>query len=760
MRVVVWIRHQAGHSHFLGDRSLPVLNGKLFWPLSPQTWIESVEPSKIETSSTEMLFKQASLGKTGSNATWPGLYRFHRVVLTHLINWRQAQQAEETARLDQTVAAARQTVANAFGDLVAPLSQQTGQTYSDIDSSDPLFAACQLIGQFSGIRMTAPNQAQRSSHTDPIQQIARASQVLTRRVKLEQGWWHSDSGPLLGSYHEQPIALLPTANNGYVMHNPQEKTAVFVTETVANDIGQIATDLYRPLPHHKLTVTDIVRFALRDMLPDLRRVALTGLAVGLLGLIAPAAMGLLFNSIVPTAATAQLLQLAVALIVVTVVMATLQITQNIAVLRLQDKWGATLQAAIWQRLLNLPVSFFRDYTAGDLGVRVMGINTIQRTLSGTVVGSLLAGIMSLFSFVLLFYLNGRLALVATALVLVAVAATIAVGFVQIRYQRQLMALQGTLAGLVLQTVSGIAKFRVAGAEHRAFAAWASDFGQSKQINFNARDTANKLTVFNAGYTVLTMTVIFGMVVFTATADFTTPAFLAFNAAFTQLVTSLFMLGNAAVSVMEVVPAYERLRPILQATLELDDLSVHPGSLNGGIELSHVTFRYQANKIPVLRDVSITAQPGEFIAVVGPSGAGKSTLFRLLLGFETPETGAVYYDGQDLNKLDARAVRQQVGVVLQTSKVMPGTMLTNITGTSLLTLNDAWAAAKMAGLDKDIHQMPMGMHTVVGAGGGAISGGQRQGCSSPAPWQPAPASYSLTRQPAPSITPPKPSSATA
>jgi ATP-binding cassette subfamily C protein len=127
----------------------------------------------------------------------------------------------------------------------------------------------------------------------------------------------------------------------------------------------------------------------------------------------------------------------------------------------------------------------------------------------------------------------------------------------------------------------------------------------------------------------------------------------------------------------------------------------------------------------LKDLSLRIRPGEYVALVGGSGSGKSTLLRLLLGFEKPESGSVFYDGHDLTSLDIREVRQQLGVVLQSSKLMPTDIYRNIIGSRNLTVNDAWEAARMAGLDRDIKNMPMGMHTVVSEGGGTFSGGQRQ-----------------------------------
>jgi ATP-binding cassette subfamily C protein len=214
--------------------------------------------------------------------------------------------------------------------------------------------------------------------------------------------------------------------------------------------------------------------------------------------------------------------------------------------------------------------------------------------------------------------------------------------------------------------------------------------------------------------------IFGEVSTLSTGDF-----VAFNAAYTSFQNALLQMAVALTASLNVVPLYERLEPILQEPPEVDATRTHPGELTGSIEVNHVHFRYTEGGPLVANDVSFTIRPGEFVALVGPSGSGKSTMLRLLLGFETPESGSLYYDGQDLSTLDVREVRRQIGVVLQNARVMPGDVFKNIVGASNLTLDDAWEAARNAGLEEDIRSMPMGMNTMVSAGGETLSGGQRQ-----------------------------------
>jgi ATP-binding cassette subfamily C protein len=208
----------------------------------------------------------------------------------------------------------------------------------------------------------------------------------------------------------------------------------------------------------------------------------------------------------------------------------------------------------------------------------------------------------------------------------------------------------------------------------------------------------------------------------------TGGFLAFSITFANVMTAVLAMGYTSIGLLELLPMFERIKPILAEQPEFAAAVVEPVLLNGALAVNHVSFRYsgQDQGSKTLDDVSIHVRPGEFVAIVGPSGSGKSTLMRLLLGFETADSGTVTYDGRELATLDLREVRRQVGVVLQHGKLMPTDVFSNIVGFApFLNMEDAWQAARLAGLEDDIRCMPMGMHTLVGEGGGNLSSGQRQ-----------------------------------
>ena len=295
-------------------------------------------------------------------------------------------------------------------------------------------------------------------------------------------------------------------------------------------------------------------------------------------------------------------------------------------------------------------------------------------------------------------------------------------------ERHLQEAEGRLSGLVLQLLTGVAKLRVAGAEERAFAKWAAHFGRQRLLRFRVGRYQNDVDTFSAVAGVVSTLAIFGFYARIAASPettITTGQFIAFAAAFGTFMASGLSLAASLMSLLEVIPTMARARPILVTLPEANVSRPDPGQLEGRIDVSHLSFSYDRDGPLILDDVSLSVEPGEFVALVGPSGGGKSTLLRLLLGFEQSETSSIFFDGRDVRTVDVKALRRQIGVVLQSSRLTAGDVFTNIVGATSLTLEDAWEAARMAGLDRDLKAMPMGMHTIVSEGGTNLSGGQRQ-----------------------------------
>jgi ATP-binding cassette subfamily C protein len=545
-------------------------------------------------------------------------------------------------------------------------------------------------------------------------------------VLLSSDWWLQDGAPILGYQGEEttPVALLPTGSGKYDLLKPDGDRSR-IDAKVAATLHSEAWVFYRPFPDEALRLMDLIRLGLRGSQRDGSRIVMMVIVTSVLALLPPIATSAVFGRLIPDSQEGQLLELGGVLVLTAIAIALFQIVRSITITRIEARIDASVQPAVWDRLLRLPAGFFRSYSAGDLAMRANGIDKARQLLTGTVLSSIIGGVTAITSALLLFYYDARLASIAVLFTLVALAVAIVATWRQLQFQRRMTALQTSISGMVLQFLTGIPKLRVAGAEDRAYAAWASRFSQQKKEELKAQSTANAFGVFNTTWPILGVVAIFAFVSTEGNASISTANLLGFLVAFTQFMTATLLIATMVTSVLQCVPLYEQARPILRAVPEVDIAKADPGRLNGDIELSHVSFRYTEDGPYAVNDISLQIKAGEFVALVGPSGAGKSSVFRLLLGFDIPESGAIYFDGKDLAHLDAEAVRRQLGVVTQDSRVMPGTIQANIIGSSLLTVQDAWEAARLAGLDNDIREMPMGMQTIISEGGGTFSGGQLQ-----------------------------------
>jgi NHLM bacteriocin system ABC transporter ATP-binding protein len=722
---ILWVEHLQGTSRFLDSPGIDPIGGRTYFPVSRRGWLQPGRGTQ--------LVAMDSTDWQRSDPEWRSLQSFHDVIMQRLALNVTILEEKSQKRLQAQGASDAAIFRGALQSLASPLKEDDPQLpVSEVGIVDPMMLACQTVGKYIGVQIVpAAISVRGSAIKDVVSAIARASDLRHRVVVLKGKWWINASGPLLAFRDRdmRPMAILPAADGVQEVYDPVEQSTTKVNGEVALSLNGFAYTFYRPLPSSKLSIWDLLSFGMRDAKRELLTIVSMGICGGLLAMLFPIATGIIFDSIIPGAQRGQLLQICAFLVIATIAASMFTLVRNFAMLRLEGKMGAALQAAVWDRLLRLPVPFFRRYTSGDLADRSSGIGYILRTLTGSAIFSILSGVFSIFSFLLLFYYSWQLALIATGLVFVIFARSAVSAYFEIRFQRQIYRVRGKISGMLLEFVGNIARLRVSGAEPRAFATWAREFSAQKKLAVRAQRVSNGLAIFNSAFPVVSMAILFGyaarMMGHPLLNTMTTGTFLAFLAAFVQFQSAALSLSSAVESALGVVPLYERAAPIFEAVPEVSKSNKQPGDLSGAIEVNHVSFRYHPDSPLVLRDISFTIRSGHFVAIVGPSGSGKSSLLRLLLGFERPEVGAIYYDGQDLADLDIQAARRQIGVVLQSARLGSGTIFDNIVGSSPFTLDDAWDAARSAGMEEDIREMPMGMHTVVSEGGGNISGGQRQ-----------------------------------
>ena len=565
-----------------------------------------------------------------------------------------------------------------------------------------------------------------------------------RLIRLEKGWQGWDCGVMLGYFGEkkQLAALLPESPSSYKLVTRENMEGVTLTSEMAHSVSGDAFLVYPGLPDRKMGRLDFLRFMARHTWQtDWKAVLLAGLFMGLIPLLTPIVTETMFQDLIPILDRKGLATVTQVVLVAGFTTAALTTVRALAVLRLTAMGNLRGQAALFGRLLKLPPGFFRRFQSGELAERMQGLDRSVMLLTSESVGALLSFACSFWSLGLMCYYSMKLTGMALLVWLVYLAISIFLLYRLTRAQRDMTTASNKTSGILAQIFAGLAKFRTKGSEEQAYHLWGQQFAIELGHNIRARRLKNISTVIAAMQPMLlTLILYYNGLLELATSQsgggaaaqalglgakpMTAATFIAFQSAFTAFNTSLVAIMPILEGMSVIKPYLDNLLPILEEMPETSEERQEAGVLSGAIEVRNLTFGYVPES-RVLDDVSFRIAAGEQVAIVGKSGCGKSTLIRLLLGFEMPRQGAVYYDGQDLSELSLPSVRSQMGVVLQNGQLMSGDILHNIIGTNNLTLDDAWEAAEAAGSAEDIRQMPMQMNTIVSEGSTNISGGQRQ-----------------------------------
>jgi NHLM bacteriocin system ABC transporter ATP-binding protein len=712
---MVFLRLDSGDGLLAGGR---VAAGSVV-ALVPGLWIEAA--AEVQWSALDSA-PEDSLRATVAVLT-ATLDRVTPFLMAALRDFRLRRDREDQDRFTIRREIDRQLVAGAAGMLAGVSGER--ELRSGAGSADALFAAVRAVTTALGIPLRAIAQGNRA--IDPVREIAEESGCRTRMVLLSGGWWRAENGPLLAFRGDgAPVALLPVRIGlfgaaRYRIFDPFTGSMQRVDEQAAAGLNSYARMIYRPLPDDTST-RGLLRYLLTPRRRELQTIVVAAAAASLLAFAVPQGAALLIGSAIPDANTNMIWQIAAGMFAAAFGSAAFLLAQAIATLRAQTAAVQALQTGVWDYLLKLGPRFFRAFSAGELRARADAVTRIHQLLTADALRSLFAGVAAVPSLVLVFWYSPALAVVAALGGIVVVSNAWMASRKLYRVQTQWQEMEEVLAGVVLQAIQAVSKLRVAGAANRAFVHWAVQYSRKQEFAREMRTLRDRSRLVNLAIPAIATTLAF---YYLLASPLPLGSFLAAMAALTTFLSAITSASDTYANLVLAANLWQRMRTILAGEPEVHGGRTNPGKLRGGIAVENATFRYREDGPLVLDKVSIRANPGECIALTGPSGSGKSTLINLLLRFENPHSGAVYFDGRDLCSLDITAVRRQIGVVTQDGRVLSGSILENICGGSGQDLNAAWQAARDAGLADDIEQMPMGMHTRVSDGGGNLSGGQRQ-----------------------------------
>ena len=565
-----------------------------------------------------------------------------------------------------------------------------------------------------------------SDVNDQIDYQMRPHGIMTRRVKLEKGWHKNAIGAMIGVRKSDNgvVALLPHGFTGYRYIDEKTEKSVKITSKTEALLEDEAIVFYRPFPVKKMKLYDLIKYIFSTIpKTDVAMLLIITAAVTGIGFFTPMIKNFIFSDVIMTGSNMLLVGAAIALISMTLCSVFIGMLNRLMNMRINTRLSLTIQAATMMRVLSLPADFFKKYNSGEMTTRSQSMRSLCNMLMNTI---FTASLTSVFSLVYI----GQIFVYAPALVVPALLITAATlgfslitTFTQMKISREQMKHSSKEYGMSYAMMQGVQKIKLAGAEKRMFARWGKIYAEGARLTYAPPAFLVLNPVISAAISLAGTIVMYFMAV---SSGVSAADYIAFNAAYGMVSGAFSGISSIATTAARIKPVLEMVEPIMNVEPEISDDKEILTSVNGMIELDSVSFRYDESMPQVIDDLNLRIRPGQYVAIVGKTGCGKSTLVRLLLGFEKPQKGSIFFDGKDINSVDLRSLRNKIGVVLQNGKLFNGDIYSNIViSAPTLTVDDAWEAAETAGLADDIRAMPMGMFTMISEGSGGISGGQKQ-----------------------------------
>ena len=602
----------------------------------------------------------------------------------------------------------------------------TGRKYSSSIAEDAdITDALQSLVKYFGIREREIPPRVRGLE-NRMDYVLSGANIMYRKVQLEEGWHKDAMGAMLTSLDSSGavIAVLPGPGGAYVYRDPQTGVLVRVNSAEEKKIGKEAYCFYRPLPLRQITLKDLFDYMWESLTGwDIASFCLAALAITLVGMLLPRLNHVLIGEVVTYGSTRLLGAVMSFMFFASIGNFLLMVIRQLVLARIRIKLNVNVQAASMMRVLSLPATFFKKYSSGELNQYMTYMNSLCGTLVDSIFSTAVTSVFSLVYLTQIFSYASSLVIPSLLITVLTLGISMAANILQTSRNKELMRLSAKEKGLTFSLINGIEKIRLSGAENRVFVKWMDLYTKEADLNYNPPDIIRLNGVFSTAVTLIGTIVMY----YVAVKNHVTVAdYYAFNASYAYISAAFSSISAVALTAATVKPSLDIIQPLLDAVPEKSSGKEAVASISGSIELSHVTFRYEKEGRKILDDLSLTIPARQYVAIVGKTGCGKSTLMRLLLGFETPEQGAIYYDRKDIQTLDLASLRKRIGTVMQDGDLFGGSIFENITiSAPNLTLEEAWEAAEIAGIADDIRDMPMGMHTVLQEGAGGISGGQRQ-----------------------------------
>ncbi|GAB4188245.1 MAG: NHLP bacteriocin export ABC transporter permease/ATPase subunit [Simkaniaceae bacterium] len=721
---VFWVRAEEGKVHINWHVESPLEASSSPLPIPEGFALFAEEDAKLSFALTEEVL--------GKEDFWQGLEKIHTLIFKDIHYDKEQKEKQQNRQYQLSRDLEEKSVLNASYSLASLLRQDKFILASKFAGS-ALVKAFQIIAKDMGEAASVPEEKElkEKSIAQTIQKISDYSEIPYRKVSLQEGFWKKDAGRFMAFWgkEQKPVALLPY-KSGYQVVDPDLEKPKTLDKKVFSQLATQAYCFYRPLPE-KPFGRDLLRFCIAGQGRDILIILFVSVFSALLSLYTPFAMEWIFDKAIPDKSFSLLYQIAFGFLAATISISIFHMTRDYAVLRLEGKIGNKLQAAVWDRLLKIGMPFFRSSTTGDLFQRASAIDEMRESIGGAALTTLISGPFSLFYLAVMFYHSALLSLLSLIPIVLGIIVYTIGMLATVNLKYKIYNQQGKIYSFLVEVLRGVGKIRTAHAENRTFARWAEAFAQKKKNELTIAKIDNWLRVSRVIFSGAAIIFIYFFVIHFMTEALkegkvflSIGKFLSFSMAFGAFSAAVFSFSITLIHVIgDVIPLWRRAKNILKEPLRPRKMTVP--KIRGNITLDKIYFRYDKNSPMLLNDISLTIPSGKFAAFVGASGCGKSTLIRLLLGFEAPEKGKIYYDGMDLERLDLPSLRRQIGVVLQNGSILEGSLRENITCGRDYSDEEIVRTLDLCGFSEDLDALPMGLETMMPVGGTTLSGGQRQ-----------------------------------
>jgi len=692
------------------------------FPLLPHLYFLALHSTTLHVCNTEEIVR---------GWRWPStLDDFHKFLGCFLWERQSSIERHEFQRFREKRRLQGEMLHDALDKMASVLNPERSEKQMSGSPDHPLLRALHLVLKSLGLSWHCPaaGQGEGAEVEECITKLAASAGACVREVSLSaSAWWEKDSGPLL-AFHGRgriPVAIIQNHLNTYEVIGPGMRKRV--REEVAQELCPTAYSFYAAIPDDLREGRGVISYYLKQNRWALGSLMLYGFISSLFSLFLPIGVSVIFNNAIPNANLSLLMQVILGIGLSALGASLFFYFRALVVGRVDGLLSSQMQPALWDRLLKLPAKFFRRFTAGDLLQRVMAVEQMRPFLSNGAVQSILTGIFSLLYIIVMAIYSVKLSVIGVGILILALGITYFCARLKVRTQKKFYEMQGRINGALVQILSGISKLRVAGAENNAFSYWAKAFSKSKFLEMCVLNIQGVIATIMAIFPSLSFVVIFAVFIMRMEVHehLSTGNFLAFNTAFMTLSTAIFSFSNTIMHISPITSFWKRSHVIAEESPEILRKKSSPGPLTGMIRIDNVSFSYEKGGGNVLTNISICIHPRQMVGIVGPSGSGKSTLIRIILGFETPHSGAIYFNDKELAHLDIHEVRKQMGAVLQEGGIIAGTLYQNLVAGGRYSEEDIDRAMTLSGFKRDLQNFPMGLHTVIPMHGETLSGGQRQ-----------------------------------